>query len=162
MHTFNDAKLFVGGVEIAEIESGSYECDSEAPSHDLELTPGVQLTEIIGTSLELDQHVAKVLQFCWFSLLPSITPDGTVRGACVGVFAWRMLFELQAPLHRRAVMSRFWVRAMQARYVVCAGCAGLPRPGVVVGGNAREVIDVYDRIRKEAGDFDADELGGLN
>src|SRR3954468_16612201 len=141
--TFRDAKVLFNGVEIAEIEHGSYEFESDGG--DIALVPGVQISEFIGPSLEMDQHVARLLQFAWFEMLPSITPDGATRGACLGVFAWRMLAELQAPLHRRAAMAHYWIRAMQARYVVCADTL----PGCCVPGNQREVLSAYDRIRKE-------------
>jgi hypothetical protein len=79
--------------------------------------------------------------------------------ACLGLAVWRVLSELQLPLHRRAVMAPAWIKAMQARYWVKAD-AGLP--GFFVPGNQKGVLEVFDRIRREAGDFDAEEVAGLN
>jgi hypothetical protein len=105
-------------------------------------------------------------------LLPSITgirytsavepvvflsaPFGRAR---IGLSMWRVLSELQLPLHRRAVMAPAWIKAMQARYWVKAD-NGLP--GFFVPGNQKGVLEVFDRIRREAGDFDAEEVKELN
>ena len=83
-------------------------------------------------------------------------PFGRAR---IGLSMWRMLAELQQPLHRRASMAPAWVKAMHARYWVKAE-AGLP--GFFVPANQKGVLQAYDRIRRAAGDFDAEEMAGLN
>jgi hypothetical protein len=158
-HTFKDAKLFAGGVEIAEVSEVSYSFDSEnerAEVSGLGTTPHGDFT--ITGQVPITESERQFFLLLGFRFIASITPDGAVGSSLLGVFAWRMLSELQAPLHRRSAMAPFWIKAMQPRYAVCADTLR----GCVVRGNQREVLTAYDRIRKEAGDFDAEELKELN
>jgi hypothetical protein len=95
-----------------------------------------------------------------------IVPLPMLRRVCLRVYMWGLLHELQNPPHRRPHMAPLWVKAMQARYWVnTLDENGKPIGGVrgfYLKGNQREVIEAYDRIRREAGDFSVDELGGLN
>jgi len=112
--------------------------------------------------------------FCASAASPvNVVPLSTLRRVCLRVYMWRLLQELREPLHRRSAMAPLWVKAMQARYWVNTGrvkhkgtVVRDSRENVLLGffvpGNQREVIEAYDRIRREAGDFSVDELGGLN
>ena len=48
-------------------------------------------------------------------MIPALLPPGFTRTrAVLGVNAWRLIGELQAPLHRRTSMSVWWARALKA------------------------------------------------
>lgn len=135
-YTGKSANLLWNGVEIAELT-------------DFEFSDGEEQNEAFPVGVP--QRTVRV----WQRLAPAITPDGAVGRAVLGVFAWRLLDELQAPLHRRASMARFWSLALQPTYQV-GGEPGLPR--VRVQGDQRRVIAAFEKIRRAAGDFDKDDV----
>lgn len=57
--------------------------------------------------------------------------------AVLGVYAWRLLGELQAPPHRRSYMSIWWARALKA-------CP-------------KEATAAWAEVRRQHGDYDGEE-----
>lgn len=153
-HTFKDAKIFFDGVEFAEVAEGSYSFDSDEAEPAPDLGPRSGDCKITLGPFVLDASEVEFFKWLGFRLFPSITPDGIVGRACLGVIAWRMLDELRAPLHRRTALAPFWAKALQPSYIVSP-------PGmkpVRVPGNVAGVLAAFARVRKAAGEFDGDDL----
>ena len=153
------AKLTFNGIEFPMVTDVIYSYDRKNGHREERLLgPSPTGPFTIECTGVLTEEACEFFRWLGWRMFPSVTPDGAVGAACVGVFAWRLLAELQVPLHRRAAMAPFWVKALQSRYVI-----QVPgQPTAIVDGNTRAVLEVYDRIRREAGDYDAEELGGLN
>jgi hypothetical protein len=171
---FDDAKITFNGVEFP-ITEVTYSYDRENGHREERLlgpSPTGHFT--IKTEMVLTDEGREFFKWLgWSMFRTDVTPDGTVGRACIGVHMWRSLADWILPLHRRPSISGYWRNALAARYFVNTGRVqhkGVnvrdARENVLLGfyvsGNQREVLEAYDRIRREAGDFEADELGGLN
>jgi hypothetical protein len=169
----DEAKLTFNGVEFP-ITEVTYSYDRENGHREERLLgpspTGPFTIECKGMLTEQD---CEFFRWLGWRMFPNITPDGTVGRACIGVCMWRSLADWILPLHRRPSISGYWRNALAARYWVNPGRVKHngsfvrdSRENVLLGwyvpGNQREVLEVYERIRREAGDFDVDELGGLN
>ncbi len=178
-----DAKLSIGGVEFPITEvTHSYDSENGHREERL-LGPSPAGPFTIECTGVMTEEFCEYFRWLGFRLLPGLgyTGDYFMRScACVasavehkgvgramlGRNAWVVIGEQQTPTHRRFWMAQYWHKALAPRYWVNSLDAdGKPTGGVrgfYVAGNQREVLEVYDRIRKEAGDFDVEEVGGLN
>lgn len=179
-----DTKLIFNGIEFPIVSEVIHSYDREnGPREERLLGPSPTSSFAIKCDGLLSVKLVELFRWLSFRLFPGrgYTGDWFMRScACLaavvehrgvgrsmlGRNAWVIIGEQQTPIHRRSWMTPYWVKAMQARYWVnTLDDNGKPIGsvrGFYLKGNQREVIEAYDRIRREAGDFSVDDLGGLN
>jgi hypothetical protein len=119
--------LFVAGKKIATVSDVELDYSSEPEPRAAMLGPVEFFETVLSVPLDARQRAL---------LMAAITPDGVpyrIR-AGLGVFVWRMLGELQAPLLRRHANGAMWRQALRRNqagtleYLMARDADGVPTP----------------------------------